>query len=94
MSGGHIVDNTISEACEQEMGVPQGCILSVTLFSVKINSIVKAICPGVDCSLYVDDCYMLQISKYEYYCETTSTMSQQTPNLVRWKWLQIFKIQN
>ena len=37
------------------MGVPQGCILSVTLFSVKINSIVKAICPGVDCSLYVDD---------------------------------------
>ena len=48
------VGNTISEACEQEMGVPQGCILSVTLFSVKINSIVKAICPGVDCSLYVD----------------------------------------
>ena len=37
------------------MGVPQGCILSVTLLSVKINSIVKAICPGVDCSFYVDD---------------------------------------
>ena len=45
------VGNTISEAREQEMGVPQGCIPSVTLFSVKINSIVKAICPGVDCSL-------------------------------------------
>ena len=49
------VGNTVSGAREQEMGVPQGCILSVTLFSVKINSIVKAICPGVDCSLYVDD---------------------------------------
>ena len=49
------VRNTISGAHRQEMGVPQGCILSVTLSSVKINSIVKAICPGVDCSLYVDD---------------------------------------
>ena len=49
------VGNTVLGAREQEMGVPQGCILSVTFFSVKINSIVKAICPGVDCSLYVDD---------------------------------------
>ena len=49
------VGNTVSGALEQEMGVPQGCILSVTPFSVKINSIVKAICPGVHCSLYVDD---------------------------------------
>ena len=49
------VGNTVSGAPEQTMGVPQGCILSVTLLSVKINSIVKTICPGVDCSLYVDD---------------------------------------
>ena len=49
------VGNTVSGAREQEMGVPQGCILSVTLFSVKINGMVKAICPGVDCSLYIDD---------------------------------------
>ena len=42
------------------MGVPQGSILSVTLFSVKINSITQCLKPGVDCSLYVDDfqiCY-------------------------------------
>lgn len=45
------VGNTLSGRREQEMGVPQGCILSVTLFSIKINSIVKAINPGVDCSL-------------------------------------------
>ena len=34
---------------------PQGSILSVTLFSVKINSIAQCFKPGVDCSLYVDD---------------------------------------
>ena len=44
----------------QEMGVPQGSVLSVTLFSVKINSITQCLKPGVYCSLYVDDfqiCY-------------------------------------
>ena len=39
----------------QEEGVPQGAILSTTLFSVKINDIVKQVDPGVECSLYVDD---------------------------------------
>ena len=50
----------MSEAHNQEQGVPQGSILSVTLFSLKINNIVKCLNPGVDCSLYVDDfliCY-------------------------------------
>ena len=53
------VGSTLSEAHNQEQGVPQG-ILSVTLFSLKINNIVKCLNPGVDCSLYVDDfliCY-------------------------------------
>ena len=42
------------------MGVPQGSILLVTLFSVIINSIAQYLQPGIDCSLYVDDfqiCY-------------------------------------
>ena len=39
----------------QEEGVPQGAILSTTLFNVKINDIVKQADPGVECSLYVDD---------------------------------------
>ena len=50
----------MSEAHNQEQGVPQGSILSVTLFSHKINNIVKCLNPGVDCSLYLDDfliCY-------------------------------------
>ena len=44
-----------SDLFDQEMGVPQGSILSVTLFGLKINSIIKTISPGVECSLYVDD---------------------------------------
>ena len=42
------VGDTLSNPHEQEMGVPEGSILSVTLFSVKINNIVKSVCPGVD----------------------------------------------
>ncbi len=51
---------TLSDLYDQEEGVPQGSILSVTLFSMKINDIVKVLTNGIDCSLYVDDfliCY-------------------------------------
>ena len=40
---------------DQEMGVPQGSILSVTLFGLKINGIVKCINSGTECCLFVDD---------------------------------------
>ena len=43
----------------QEEGVPQGAILSTTLFNVKINNTVKQVDPGVECSLYVDDFVIL-----------------------------------
>ena len=52
--------STFSNSHPQEMGIPQGSILSVTLFSVKFNNITQCLKPGVDCSLYVDDfqiCY-------------------------------------
>ena len=42
------VAGSYSKLCEQETEVPHGSILSVTLFCLKINSIIKAVCPGVD----------------------------------------------
>ena len=51
------------------MGVPQGSILSVTLFGLKINSVVKVISPGVECSLYVDDFLICYRSKYIHIIE-------------------------
>jgi len=51
------------------MGVPQGSVLSDTLFALKINSIGKAISPGVECSLYVDDFLIVYRSKYIHIIE-------------------------
>jgi len=51
------------------MGVPQVSVLSVTLFCLKINSIVKALCPGVECSLYVDDLLICYRSKHIHIIE-------------------------
>jgi potassium voltage-gated channel Eag-related subfamily H protein 8 len=61
------VGSTLSDLHQQEMGVPQGSILSVTLFNIKINNITKCLTPGVDCSLYVDDFFiMLPIQTHAY----------------------------
>ena len=49
------VGTVLSDHFHQEEGDPHGAILSTTLFSVKINNIVKQVDPGVECSLYVDD---------------------------------------
>ena len=49
------VGNIYSDPYSQGAGVPQGNILSVTLFSLKINSIVSCLLPDIQCSLYVDD---------------------------------------
>ena len=49
-----------SEVKQQEMGVPQGSVLSVMLFNIKIINIVKNMNSRTNCSLYVDDfliCY-------------------------------------
>ena len=61
--------SSYSDVFDQEMGLPQGSILSVTLFGLKINSIVKAISPGVECSLYVDDFLICYRSKHIHIIE-------------------------
>jgi len=49
------VGTTLSDLHQQEMGVPQGSILSPVLFCIKINNIAQAVRQGVDDSLFVDD---------------------------------------
>ena len=48
------IGSTLSDTFEQEQGVPQGSILSPTLFNIKINNIVKCV-NDTDSSMYVDD---------------------------------------
>ena len=45
------------------------CSFVVTLFCLKINSIVKALCPGVEFSLYVDDFVICYRSKFIHIIE-------------------------
>jgi ribonuclease HI len=47
--------NVLSTNFLQDQGVPQGGILSVTLFLVKINSIISCVPKNVLSTLYVDD---------------------------------------
>ena len=49
------VGGSMSDFYEQEMGVPQGGVLSCTLFSLAINTVLRVIRGFVPCSLYVDD---------------------------------------
>ena len=49
------VGSCLSDLYNQEMGVPQGAILSVTLFILKINSIINCLPAGIRGLLYVDD---------------------------------------
>ena len=64
-----LIGSTLSDMKNQEEGVPQGSVLSVTLFSVKINNITKCYSPGADGSLYVDDLLICFRLKYLYAIE-------------------------
>lgn len=54
------IDDILSTNHEQECGVPQGGVLSVTLFAVKINGVADVIKKhkGILSSLYVDDLHI------------------------------------
>ena len=57
------IGTTLSDIQNQE-GIPQGSILLVTLFNIKINSITNCLNPGIDKYLFVDDFCITSSSKY------------------------------
>ena len=61
------VGGTLSDLYNREEGVPQGSILSVTLFSLQINSIVECFTNGISGSLYVDEFLICYQSKTYVY---------------------------
>lgn len=60
---------TLSKKISQENGVPQGGVLSVTLFSVKIKSTSRIIPPFVQYLFHVDDVQILVSSYNPSICE-------------------------
>ena len=68
------VNNKLSKFFRQEMGVPQGGILSVTLFVIAMNTVVDYINNELTYSIYVDD---LRIS----YLASTLKCAQRILNL-------------
>ena len=74
-----VVNNSQSEEHVQESGVPQGSILSVTLFAIKINSLASVIPPEIHKSLFVDD---LQIAYSGHNMQQVLTTLQPTINKI------------
>jgi ribonuclease HI len=78
------IDNHLSDQKDIENGVPQGSVLSVTLFAIKINQITKHIPkdPRFSISLYVDD---LQVGYRSTDLTTIGYKLQDCmDNVVRW----------
>ena len=86
------IGTTLSRTFTQENGVPQGCILSTTLFIVKMNSVAKVIPRSVEYSIYVDD---LQIACRSSNINTCERQIQQTINkLSEWADKNGFRFSN
>lgn len=84
------IGNVLSNTFTQEEGVPQGSVLSVTLFSIKINNILSVLPPTVHGSLYVDD---LQISCQGKDIRYIERQLQTTVNrIIRWTYENGFNI--
>ena len=71
------VGSTFSDSHQQDTCVPQCSILSVTLFSVKINSMTQCLKLGVDCS-FICRWFsgLLQIVQFEYHWTSAAALSE------------------
>jgi ribonuclease HI len=83
------VGSSLSEGFVQESGVPQGSVLSVTLFGVLINDICDSLPPTIHRSLFVDD--------FAVWVSTSTSVSAQRQlqlcidGLTRWSLLNGFR---
>ena len=84
----------LSDKIFHQEGVPQGAILSTTLFNIKINDIVKQVDPDVECSLYVDDFLSM------YRSPTIDAIQRELQHIIHslqlrkmdpWKWFYHFQ---
>ena len=75
------INSTILDVKNQEEGIPQGSILSVTLLNIKINNIIKELPSGIDGFLYVDDLMMFQIKIYPHNWEKTATGTKENQQI-------------
>ena len=73
--------SALSDTCEQKMGVPQGSILYLVLFSLKINSIVKSVLKGSEASLFVDAFALYTRAKSLLHAQRHATVSKQCAGL-------------
>ena len=76
------VDSMLSDVKNQEEGSLHGSILSVTLFNIKINNVIKELPSGIDWSLYVDDFMICFKSKYSLTVE--QKLQQGRMKISRW----------
>ena len=67
------VGSTFSDSQHQEEGVLRGGILSITLFTIKINNIVKCLTPSINCALYVNNFVICYRATHEHSRATTPT---------------------
>ena len=70
-----------SDTYEQEMGAPQGSILSPVLFSLNINNIVKSVLKGSEASLLMDDFALCIRANSLPHAETYATVCKQCAGL-------------
>ena len=84
------INNTLSDSKQQEIGVPQGSILSMILFMIKINKITTCLPPEINGSLYVDDFHICYSSKNMVTIERK--MQQCINKILKWTMKNGFKI--
>jgi ribonuclease HI len=76
------IGNVLSNDFTQENGVPQGSVLSVTLFAIAINGITRCVQSPVSSSLYVDD--LAIFCKAARLSSATRQLQNTVARLARW----------